>query len=137
MARGPVPTRASAMRPKNCQFLKSHEWCRIENGVATVGISDYAVSHLSDLVFLDLPRKGSSVTIGESFGEIESVKAVSNLYSPVSGEVVDINKDLPDNLEWLAQEPFDKAWMIKVKVTAKSPDLLDVTAYDAHCTAEG
>lgn len=125
------------MRPKNCQYLKSHEWCRIENGVATIGISDYAVSHLSDLVFLDLPRKGSSVTVGESFGEIESVKAVSNLYSPVSGEVVDINKDLPDNLEWLAQEPFGKAWMIKVKTTATSPDLIDVAAYDAHCKAEG
>jgi len=125
------------MRPKNCQYLKSHEWCRIENGVATIGISDYAVSHLSDLVFLDLPRKGASVTIGESFGEIESVKAVSNLYSPVSGEVVDVNKDLPDNLEWLAQEPFGKAWMIKVKTTATSPDLIDVTAYDAHCKAEG
>ena len=125
------------MRPKNCQYLKSHEWCQIENGIATIGISDYAVSHLSDLVFLDLPRKGASVTVGESFGEIESVKAVSSLYSPVTGEVVDTNKDLPENLEWLAQEPFGKAWMIKVKLTAKSPDLIDVTAYDAHCKAEG
>ena len=96
-----------------------------------------AAASNADLVFLDLPRKGSSVTVGESFGEIESVKAVSNLYSPVSGEVVDINKDLPDNLEWLAQEPFGKAWMIKVKTTATSPDLIDVAAYDAHCKAEG
>ena len=125
------------MRPKNCQYLKSHEWCRIENGVATIGISDYAVSHLSDLVFLDLPRKGSSVTVGESFGEIESVKAVSNLYSPVSGEVVDINKDLPDNLEWLSSDPFAKAWMVKVKVTSTSGDLLDAAAYEKHCAAEG
>jgi glycine cleavage system H protein len=74
------------MRPNDRKFLKSHEWCKIENGVATIGITDYAVSHLSDLVFLDLPKKGSSVTVGESFGEIESVKAVSSLYSPVSGE---------------------------------------------------
>ena len=125
------------MRPKNCQYLKSHEWCQIENGIATIGISDYAVSHLSDLVFLDLPRKGASVTIGESFGEIESVKAVSSLYSPVTGEVVDTNKDLPENLEWLAQEPFGKAWMIKVKVTAQSPDLIDAKAYEAVCIAEG
>jgi glycine cleavage system H protein len=125
------------MRPTDCSYLKSHEWCKIENGVATIGITDFAVSHLSDLVFLDLPRKGASVTIGEGFGEIESVKAVSTLYSPVSGEVVDVNKDLPDNLEWLAQEPFKKAWMIKVKVTAKSPDLLTAAAYDAHCKAEG
>ena len=125
------------MRPTDCKYQKTHEWCRIQNGIATIGITDYAVSHLSDLVFLDLPAKGASVKIGESFGEIESVKAVSSLYSPVNGEVIDSNKDLPDNLEWLAQEPFGKAWMIQVKVTAKSPDLLDAAAYDAHCKAEG
>jgi glycine cleavage system H protein len=125
------------MRPNDCKFLKSHEWCKIENGVATIGITDYAVSHLSDLVFLDLPKKGASVTVGESFGEIESVKAVSSLYAPVSGEVVDVNTKLTDSLEWLAQEPFGKAWMLKVKVTAQSPDLLDAKAYDAHCKAEG
>ncbi len=125
------------MRPTDRKYLKSHEWCKIENGIATIGITDHAVSHLSDLVFLDLPAKGASVTIGESFGEIESVKAVSSLYSPVSGEVIDGNRNLPDNLEWLTQEPFGKAWMIKVKVTARSPDLLDASAYDAHCKAEG
>lgn len=125
------------MRPNDRKYLKSHEWCKIENGVATIGITDHAVSHLSDLVFLDLPNKGQAVTIGESFGEIESVKAVSSLYAPVSGEVLDVNKALPDNLEWLGQDPFEKAWMIKVKVTAQSPDLLDAKAYDAHCQAEG
>lgn len=125
------------MRPNDRKYLKSHEWCKIENGIATIGITDYAVSHLSDLVFLDLPNKGASVTTGESFGEIESVKAVSSLYSPVSGEVIDANKELPDNLEMLAQDPFGKAWMIKVKVTAESQDLLASSAYDAHCQAEG
>ncbi|HEU4419914.1 MAG TPA: glycine cleavage system protein GcvH [Planctomycetota bacterium] len=125
------------MRPTDCKYQKTHEWCKIKDGIATIGITDYAVSHLSDLVFLDLPAKGASVKIGESFGEIESVKAVSSLYSPVNGEVIDSNKDLPDNLEWLAQEPFGKAWMIQVKVTAKSPDLLDAAAYEAHCKAEG
>jgi len=125
------------MRPTDTKYMKSHEWCRVENGVATIGISDYAVSHLSDLVFLDLPRKGSSVAIGESFGEIESVKAVSSLYSPVSGEVVDVNTELTDNLGWLAEEPFGKAWMLKVKVTATSGDLIDAAAYDNHCKAEG
>lgn len=125
------------MRPTDRKYLKSHEWCKIENGIATIGISDHAVSHLSDLVFLDLPAKGSSVTVGESFGEIESVKAVSSLYSPVGGEVVDSNAALADNLEWLAQEPYGKAWMIKVRVTAQSPDLIDAAAYDAHCKAEG
>ena len=125
------------MRPNDRKFLKSHEWCKIENGVATIGITDYAVSHLSDLVFLDLPKKGASVTIGESFGEIESVKAVSSLYSPVSGEVIAVNKELPDHLEWLGEGPFTKAWMLKVKVTAESPDLMNTAAYDAHCKAEG
>lgn len=125
------------MRPTDRNYLKSHEWCKIENGIATIGITDFAVSHLSDLVFLDLPRKGASVTIGEGFGEIESVKAVSSLYSPVTGEVIDTNQALPDNLEWLSQEPFGKAWMIKVKVAAKSPDLLAAAAYEAHCQAEG
>ncbi|MFN6195804.1 MAG: glycine cleavage system protein GcvH [Planctomycetota bacterium] len=125
------------MRPNDRKYLKSHEWCKIENGIATIGITDYAVSHLSDLVFLDLPNKGASVTMGESFGEIESVKAVSSLYSPVSGEVVDANKELPDNLETLAQDPFGKAWMIKVRVTAESKDLLASAAYDGHCQAEG
>jgi len=125
------------MRPNDRSYLKSHEWCKIEKDMATIGLSDYAVSHLSDLVFLDLPQKGTTVTAGESFGEIESVKAVSDLYSPVSGEVVEVNKDLPDNLEWLPQEPFGKAWMLKVRITGKSPDLMDVKAYDAHCAAEG
>ena len=125
------------MRPTDRSYLKSHEWCKIENGIATIGISDFAVSHLSDLVFLDLPSKGASVTIGESFGEIESVKAVSSLYAPVSGEVIDSNKQLPDNLDWLAQDPFEKAWMIKVRLTAKSPELMAAAAYDAHCKAEG
>ena len=125
------------MRPNDRKYLKSHEWCKIENGIATIGITDFAVSHLSDLVFLDLPKNGSSVTVGESFGEIESVKAVSSLYSPVSGEVIDTNKDLPDNLEWLSQDAFGKSWMIKVKVTSKSADLLSQAAYDAHCQAEG
>src|SRR5688572_29714640 len=118
------------MRPTDCKYQKSHEWCKIQNGIATIGISDYAVSHLSDLVFLDLPRPGSSVKIGESFGEIESVKAVSSLYSPVSGEVIESNKDLPDNLDWLVKEPFGKAWMIKVKVKETSKDLIDAPAYD-------
>ncbi|GAB4160759.1 MAG: glycine cleavage system protein GcvH [Planctomycetota bacterium] len=124
------------MRPSDLGYLKSHEWCRMDGDIATIGITDFAVSHLSDLVFLDLPQKGSTVTAGESFGEIESVKAVSDLYSPVTGEVVDANAELQDNLEWLAEEPFGKAWMLKVKVTAKSPDLMDAKAYEEHCAAE-
>ncbi|MFT4515700.1 MAG: glycine cleavage system H protein [Planctomycetota bacterium] len=125
------------MRPDDLKFQKSHEWCKIEGDVATIGISDYAVGHLSDLVFLDLPAVGSTVTAGESFGEIESVKAVSSLYSPVTGEVIESNEEMGDNLEWLTEEPFGKAWMIKVKVTAEGADLMDGAAYETHCKAEG
>lgn len=125
------------MRPSDRKYLKSHEWCKATGKTARVGITDFAVSHLSDLVFLDLPKIGTTVKAGETFGEIESVKAVSSLYSPVSGEVVAINGDLPDNLEWLGQDAFEKAWMIEVKVTGTSPDLLDAATYDKHCEAEG
>ena len=125
------------MRPSDRKYMKSHEWCKTTGATARVGITDFAVSHLSDLVFLDLPKVGTTVKAGETFGEIESVKAVSSLYSPVSGEVVDVNTELTDNLAWLNEEPFGKAWMLKVKVTATSPDLLNAAAYDAHCAAEG
>jgi len=124
------------MPPTDRQYMKSHEWCKADDGVATVGITDHAVSHLSDLVFLDLPKVGATLTAGEQFGEIESVKAVSSLYSPVSGEVVEVNDDLPDNLEWLGEDAYEKAWMIKVKVTGTSPDLIDAAAYEEHCKAE-
>ncbi len=125
------------MRPDDLKFQQTHEWVKIEGDTATIGITDHAVSHLSDLVFLDLPAAGSSVTIGESFGEIESVKAVSPLIAPVTGEVLESNEELSDNLEWLSEEPFGKAWMIKVKLADTSGDLMDAGAYDAHCKAEG
>jgi glycine cleavage system H protein len=104
------------MRPTDRSYLKSHEWCKIERDVATIGITDHAVSHLSDLVFLDLPQKGSSVTIGESFGEIESVKAVSDLYSPVDGEVIEINTPLINDPAPVSKDPYGKGWMVKIKV---------------------
>lgn len=124
------------MRPTDRKYLESHEWCKIDGDVATIGITDFAVSQLSDLVFLDLPKQGATVTAGEQFGEIESVKAVSSLYSGVSGEVTEVNAELADNLEWLAEDAFEKSWMIKVKVTDTSPDLLDAAAYEENCKAE-
>ena len=120
------------MRPNDRKYAQSHEWCKVEGSVATVGITDFAVSHLSDLVFLDLPETGSTVTAGESFGEIESVKAVSDLYSPVSGEVVEVNSDLPDNLDTLNTDAFEAGWMIKVQVSGESPDLMDAETYEEH-----
>ncbi|MEZ5966045.1 MAG: glycine cleavage system protein GcvH [Planctomycetota bacterium] len=124
------------MRPNDRKYLKSHEWCKISDGVATVGISDYAVAHLSDLVFLDLPEVGTAVTAGKAFAEIESVKAVSDIYSPVTGEIVEVNDDLPDELDTLKEDAFGAGWMIKVKFTAQAPDLLDAAAYEATLDQE-
>ena len=124
------------MRPADRKYLKSHEWCKIENGIATIGITDFAVSHLSDLVFLDLPSRGAKVAAGESFGEIESVKAVSDIIAPVSGEVIESNSELPDNLDWLGNDPWKQGWMLKVKVTAESPELMDAGTYEEHVQSE-
>ena len=124
------------MRPVDRKYLKSHEWCLITDGIATVGITDYAISHLSDLVFLDLPETGTGLNANETFGEIESVKAVSDLNSPVSGEVVEANEDLVDNLETLNGDPFGAGWMLKVKVTQESDELLDATEYEEHLKSE-
>lgn len=124
------------MRPNDRQYLKSHEWCKIDGDVATIGISDYAVEHLSDLVFLDLPAVGASVTAGEPFGEIESVKAVSDIYSPVTGEVVEVNEALPDDLDTLKNDAFEAGWMIRVKVSGTAADLMDGPSYDQHVAAE-
>ncbi len=124
--------------PGQLRYAKTHEWVALDGNVATIGISEFAVKLLSDLVFIDLPKVGKSVVAGESFGEIESVKHVSDLYAPVGGKVVAVNTELADKLEWLAQEPYGKAWMIKVEVsdTSALAGLLDATAYAAHCEAE-
>jgi glycine cleavage system H protein len=124
------------MRPSDRKYLPTHEWCKVQQGIATIGITDYAVSHLSDLVFLDLPPKGRKVTAGKPFAEIESVKAVSEIYSPVSGEIVAVNEALPDDLPLLAQDPWDKGWMVKVKLAEASSELLDAAAYEKHVAAQ-
>jgi glycine cleavage system H protein len=120
------------------RFAKTHEWVAVDGDVATIGITDFAVKLLSDLVFVDLPKVGKKVAQGESFGEIESVKHVSDLYSPVTGTVTEVNTPLADNLEWLQQDPHAKAWMIKVKMAnpAEVDGLLDAAAYAAHCENE-
>lgn len=116
------------------RFAKSHEWIRPEaDGTATVGISAYAVEALTDLVFMQLPAVGRKVKAGESFGEIESVKAVSDLYAPVSGEVVAVNTALPGSLETLGKDPFGAGWIVRLKPDnpAEINALLDRSAYDA------
>ena len=126
------------MTPSNLKFLKSHEWAKIEGDTATIGITDYAVKHLSDLVFLELPQVGKKVTHGQSFGSIESVKAVVDIYTPVSGEVTAINEDLVEHLDRLGTDPYGAGWMIKVKVGKDSgaDKLMDSKAYAKHLESE-
>src|SRR6056300_1654213 len=119
-------------RPR--RYAKSHEWARLEeDGTVTIGISAYAVEALTDLVFMQLPDVGASVTAGESFGEIESVKAVSDLYAPISGEVVAANAELPGQLETLGSDPYGAGWIIRIKPEdpGQLEGLLDQAAYDA------
>jgi glycine cleavage system H protein len=124
------------MRPSDRKYTKSHEWCKVEDGVARIGITDYAVEHLSDLVYLELPTAGSNVQLGESFGEVESVKAVSDIYSPATGKVVAVNEALPDELDTLKTDPFGAGWMIRVQATELSRELMDAAAYEKHLESE-
>ena len=116
------------------KFAKSHEWLRPEaGGLVTVGISSYAVEALTDLVFMQLPAVGKKVKAGESIGEIESVKAVSDIYAPVSGEVVEVNTALPSHLETLGKDPYGDGWIVRIRPDnpQEADQLLNQAAYDA------
>src|SRR5262245_63687786 len=106
------------MDPKTLRYATTHEWSRLEGDVCTLGITKFAVEQLTDVVYIELPDVGDHVFAGESFGEIESVKAVSDLYAPVNGEVVEINKEILDDPTAVAEDPFGKGWMIKIKPEA-------------------
>ena len=117
--------------PENLKYTKDHEWIRIEGGIGTVGITDYAQGELGDVVFVELPAIGKKVEFGQTFGTVEAVKAVSDLYSPVTGEVTDINKEIQDSPELVNKEPYERGWMIKIKLANidEVKNLLDVEAY--------
>ena len=127
------------MNPQELKYNSSHEWVGMstEDGsdVAVIGISDFALEQLTDLVYMALPEVGASVQAGEEFGEVESVKAVSPLYSPVSGEVVAVHSELVDKLDQLAADPFGEGWIIKVKLAdgASLDGLSDREAYQKQC----
>jgi glycine cleavage system H protein len=104
------------MDPKELRYLATHEWAVLEGDVCTLGISKFAVDQLTDVVYVELPDVGDHVFAGESFGEIESVKAVSDLYSPVDGEVMAINEPLLDDPTLITKDPFGKGWLVKIKV---------------------
>jgi glycine cleavage system H protein len=131
------------MNPKDLLYAETHEWVRVgqEGGrkVGTVGITAFALEQLTDLVHMVLPKVGTKVTAGEPFGEVESVKAVSDLYSPVAGEVIAAHSDLAQKLETLASDPYNTGWMIKVAISDESSlkKLMDATAYEKQCATEG
>lgn len=128
------------MNPEQLLYAESHEWVHVDenNGekIATIGISAHAVEALTDLVYMDLPAVGTAVAAGEPFGEVESVKATSELYSPVDGEVTEVNSTLPDNLEILGTDPYVEGWIVKVKLSSEEAlgKLLDHGAYEKMCS---
>ena len=122
--------------PAEMKYSKDHEWMKEEDGVAVIGISDFAQDALGDVVFVNLPGEGDEVTAGEAFGDVESVKAVSDLVSPVSGTVCAVNEALLDEPEKLNKVPYD-AWLIKVENVTDTEELLDAVAYEAFCAQEG
>jgi glycine cleavage system H protein len=127
------------MKPESLLFAKTHEWVAVEGDVVTIGISDFAVKLLTDIVFLALPKPGKKFSVGESMGEIESVKAVSDVYAPVKGEVIAVNDQLPDNLTLLNDSPFEKAWIAKLKMADPSQlsHLMSYSDYQKHCESGG
>ena len=122
--------------PAELKYSKSHEWVKMEGDVAVIGISDFAQDALGDVVFVNLPSVGDAVTAGAAFGDVESVKAVSDLVSPVSGEIVEVNEALSDEAEALNSDPYG-SWIIKVENITETEDLMDAAAYEAFCAEEG
>jgi glycine cleavage system H protein len=131
------------VKPENLLFAKTHEWASIaEEGaakVATMGISAFAVEALTDLVFIELPKVGAKVEAEQPFCEVESVKAVSDVYAPVSGEVIAVNQSRPERLEVLSIDPYGEGWIAKIKISDDSNlgRLLDYSAYQKQCAEEG
>ena len=131
------------MTPKDLLYAETHEWVRLadEGGrkVATVGITDFAIEQLTDLVHMVLPKVGQEVRAGEEFGEVESVKAVSSLYSPVTGQITAVNTELPSRLESLGKDAYVGGWMMKVAISDESSlkKLMDAAAYEKQCASGG
>ncbi len=128
-----------SITPEQLRYCESHEWAYVadeSSGIATIGISAFAVAELTDLVFMALPKMGQTVTAGSEFGEVESVKAVSPLYSPVSGTVVEVHSALVDKLDSLNVDPYDEGWIIKVKMSdpLELNRLLNWDAYQKQCS---
>jgi len=126
------------MNPQELKFAKSHEWVSVNGDIATIGISEFAVKQLTDLVYIELPETNRTLAAEESFGEVESVKAVSDLYTPIAGEVVEVNESLANNLAALSDDPYGAGWVMKLKIAnpAELDSLLSFSDYEKHCQAE-
>lgn len=127
-----------ANTPEDNRYAKSHEYIHVEGDVGTVGITEYAQKELGDVVFVELPQVGTQLEMGDEFGSIESVKAVSELFSPVSGEVVEVNEALADKPELVNTDPYGDGWMIKVRITAPEEvdELMTAEDYDDYVQTE-
>src|SRR6266571_211628 len=123
----------SAENPRDLKYTREHEWVRVEGSIATVGITRFAVEQLGDITMVDLPKEGGTVKKNDAFGTVESVKAVSDVYSPVSGKIVKVNTPLADSPEYLADEPYHDGWMVQIEVSnpAELDELMDAAAYEA------
>lgn len=120
--------------PTSLKYTKDHEWAKIQGNTATIGITDHAQSSLGDVVFVELPKIGRELKKGETFGVVESIKAVSDLYSPLNGKVTEVNSALPNEPSLVNQAPYEGAWMIKIEMTdpaAATAELMDSAAYKA------
>ena len=117
--------------PKNLMYTSEHEWVKLDGNIATIGITDFAQSELGDIIFLEFPSIDEHFSSGDVFGTIEAVKTVADIYSPLSGEVVDINSELESNPEYVNSDPYKKGWLIKIKIDNNSEDkpLLDSNQY--------
>jgi glycine cleavage system H protein len=115
--------------PEDLQYTRSHEWVRTEGDTATIGITDHAQDELGDIVFVELPEEGATFEAGDSFGNVESVKAVSDLYTPVGGEVVGVNEALSDSPEKINEDPYGEGWIVKIRVSGEG-DLLSASDYE-------
>lgn len=122
------------MYPADYRYTKDHEWIKVEGNMGTIGITDYAQHELGDVVFVELPKVGAQLKAGQAFGTVESVKAVSEIYAPVSGEVVRVNDSLATSPEKINQDPHGAAWLVQVKLaqTGDSANLMDAAAYQAY-----
>jgi glycine cleavage system H protein len=125
--------------PAQYRYTKEHEWSDVKDGVATIGITDYAQNELGDVVFVELPKVGSKTVAGKSFGTVESVKAVSELYAPAAGEVIDVNTALQNTPEKINTDPHGAGWLIKIRLSnaAEIAGLMDAPAYEAYIADKG